>query len=124
MPRRCKGISDMNGEKKVKVLFCCMGNICRSPTAHGVFRNLVQQEGLEPQVEIDSAGTHAYHVGNSPDGRSQDAARRRGIDLSDLRARQVDANDFEHHDYVIAMDQENYISLSQQCPDHLLNRIA
>ena len=107
----------------VKVLFVCMGNICRSPTAHGVFRDLVRKEGLDQHIEIDSAGTHAYHVGNSPDSRSQQTARNRGVDLSDLRARQVSSGDFDSYDYVVAMDQENYISLSQQCPDHLLDRI-
>lgn len=109
--------------KQVKVLFVCMGNICRSPTAHGVFRDLVQREGLIDLIEIDSAGTHAYHVGNGPDKRAQATADSRGIDLSDLRARQVDEDDFSHYDYVIAMDQENYISLSRQCPDALVDRI-
>lgn len=108
---------------KVRVLFVCMGNICRSPTAHGVFRNLVQQEGLAGAVEIESAGTHAYHVGNPPDRRAQSTATTRGIDMSDLRARQVGEADFERYDYIIAMDQENYISLSQQCPDEYVNRI-
>lgn len=107
----------------VKVLFVCMGNICRSPTAHGVFRNLVQQESLAELIEIDSAGTHAYHVGNSPDKRAQATAHSRGIDLSDLRARQVDAEDFSYYDFIVAMDQENFISLSRQCPEHLLERI-
>lgn len=109
--------------KKMKVLFVCMGNICRSPTAHGVFRSLVQREGLLERIEIDSAGTHAYHVGSEPDERAQETALKRGIDLSDLRARKVSEADMEHYDYVIAMDQENYVSLSQQCPDHLLNKI-
>lgn len=108
---------------KVKVLFVCMGNICRSPTAHGVFRDLVQQSGMEDRIEIDSAGTHAYHVGNPADRRAQETAQSRGVDLSDLRARQVEVDDFSHYDYVIAMDQENYISLSRQCPDNLLDRI-
>jgi protein-tyrosine phosphatase len=107
----------------VKVLFVCMGNICRSPTAHGVFRELVQREGLAELIEIDSAGTHAYHVGNRPDKRALATAQNRGIDLSDLRARQVDAEDFAHYDFVVAMDQENYISLSRQCPEHLIERI-
>lgn len=107
----------------VKVLFVCMGNICRSPTAHGVFRQLVIDEGLLDLVEIDSAGTHAYHVGNPPDSRAQSTANTRGIDLSDLRARQVSEQDFAHYDYVIAMDQENYISLSQQCPRQHVDKI-
>ncbi|HHI76794.1 MAG TPA: low molecular weight phosphotyrosine protein phosphatase [Gammaproteobacteria bacterium] len=100
----------------VKVLFVCMGNICRSPTAHGVFRELVRQEGLEDAIQIDSAGTHAYHVGNPPDQRAQATARNRGIDLSDLRARQVNPEDFERFDYVLAMDEENLVILRELCP--------
>ncbi len=100
----------------VKVLFVCMGNICRSPTAHGVFRELVRQEGLEDAIQIDSAGTHAYHVGNPPDQRAQATARNRGIDLSDLRARQVNPEDFERFDYVLAMDEENLAILRELCP--------
>ncbi len=100
----------------VKVLFVCMGNICRSPTAHGVFRELVRREGLEDAIQIDSAGTHAYHVGNPPDQRAQATARNRGIDLSDLRARQVTPEDFERFDYVLAMDEENLAILRELCP--------
>ncbi len=100
----------------VKVLFVCMGNICRSPTAHGVFRELVRREGLEDAIQIDSAGTHAYHVGNPPDQRAQATARNRGIDLSDLRARQVSPEDFERFDYVLAMDEENLAILRELCP--------
>ena len=85
----------------VKVLFVCMGNICRSPTAHAVFRHLVQEHGLTELIEIDSAGTHAYHVGNPPDSRSMQTAHKRGIDMSDLRARQVDLGDFYHYDYTL-----------------------
>lgn len=93
-----------------------MGNICRSPTAHGLFRKLVEESGLEEVVEIDSAGTHAYHVGNPPDPRAQATARRRGLELSDLRARQVCQKDFERFDYILAMDEDNYYSLSLICP--------
>ena len=101
---------------KVKVLFVCMGNICRSPTAHGVFRSMVETEQLLDVIEIDSAGTHAYHVGNPPDKRAQQTARSRGIDLSDLEARQAKSDDFARFDYVIAMDQDNYHSLMAICP--------
>jgi len=101
---------------KVKVLFVCMGNICRSPTAHGVFRKLVEIENLSHRIEIDSAGTHAYHVGKPPDSRSQETAESRGIDLSDLRARQASSEDFSLYDYVIAMDKDNYRSLLAICP--------
>ena len=100
----------------VKVLFVCMGNICRSPTAHGVFRELVRREGLEDRIETDSAGTHAYHVGNQPDPRAQATALSRGVDLSDLRARQVSEEDFHIYDYILAMDEENHVILREQCP--------
>ncbi len=93
--------------EKVKVLFVCMGNICRSPTAHGVFEHLVHSQGLAERILIDSAGTHAYHVGKSPDQRSQAAAKGRGLDLSGQRARQVDVLDFERFDYILAMDRAN-----------------
>ncbi len=108
---------------QVSVLFVCMGNICRSPTAHGVFRSLVLQEKLADAIEIDSAGTHAYHVGNEPDRRAQETARRRGIDLSDLVARRVDPTDFDRFDYVVAMDQDNYLSLSEICPEEHRDKI-
>jgi len=109
---------------KVKVLFVCMGNICRSPTAHGVFRNLVQSEGLSDRIDIDSAGTHAYHVGEPPDARAQQTAIGRGVDLSDLRARKAIKADFEHYDYILAMDQDNYHSLSAICPDGMQRKIG
>ena len=102
--------------KKVKVLFVCLGNICRSPTAEGVFRHLVQQEGLDAQIITDSAGTHAYHVGAPPDQRAQQTARGRGIDLSDLRGRKAVATDFDKFDYILAMDSENYENLLRICP--------
>lgn len=92
---------------QVRVLFVCMGNICRSPTAHGVFRALVSEHGLDRQIEIDSAGTHGYHVGTAPDPRSQATARGRGIDLSDLRARRFVSRDFVDFDYLLAMDRNN-----------------
>jgi protein-tyrosine phosphatase len=103
--------------EKVSILFVCMGNICRSPTAHGVFRDLVRREGLEERVVVDSAGTHAYHVGESPDRRAQETARKRGINLGDLRARQAVARDFESFDYVLAMDRDNFAILSRLCPE-------
>lgn len=100
----------------VRVLFVCMGNICRSPTAQGVFRHLVAQAGLSERIEVDSAGTHAYHIGEPPDPRAQQTARRHGVDLSGLRARRVRAEDFKRFDYVLAMDVENYRSLQEICP--------
>jgi protein-tyrosine phosphatase len=100
-------------KEKVSVLFVCMGNICRSPTAQGVFENLVRSRNLQHIIEIDSAGTHAYHVGESPDSRSRSAALLRGIDLSSQRARKVAAQDFERFDLVLAMDRSNYADLAR-----------
>ena len=100
----------------VKVLFVCMGNICRSPTAEGVFKHIVRQSGLENTIHIDSAGTHAYHVGEPPDARAQLAAGKRSFDLSDQRARKVRAEDFHLFDYVLAMDSSNYAELEMICP--------
>jgi len=91
----------------VRVLFVCLGNICRSPTAEGVFRKLVTDEGLAEHIEIDSAGTHAYHIGEPPDARAAQAAARRGIDLTGLRGRQATVDDLSVYDYVLAMDKEN-----------------
>ena len=100
----------------VKVLFVCLGNICRSPTAESVFRKLVREHGLEDRIQIDSAGTHAYHVGEPPDERAREAALRRGIDMSDLRGRQVEEDDFHVFDYVLAMDRANESNLKILCP--------
>jgi protein-tyrosine phosphatase len=105
----------LNMEKK-SILFVCMGNICRSPTAEGVFRARAGQAGLAEDLHIDSAGTHAYHVGQSPDPRSTAFAARRGVDLSAQRARRVEAADFARFDYVIAMDHENMALLKAACP--------
>ena len=107
----------------VKVLFVCMGNICRSPTAEGVFRHMVEKDNLNSEISIDSAGTHAYHVGNPPDQRSQDAALKRDIDLSSQRARRVKADDFISFDYVIAMDESNKDDLLSICPDGYEDRV-
>lgn len=106
-----------------RVLFVCMGNICRSPTAEGVFRHLVGQEGLAERIIIDSAGTHDYHIGNPPDARAQAAAGRRGYDLSRLRARHVTPEDFATFDYVLAMDNANLRLLQQQCPEDYRSRL-
>ena len=106
-----------------KVLFVCMGNICRSPTAEGVFRHKVEQNNLQEQISIDSAGTHAYHVGNPPDQRAQDAALKRDIDLSQQRARRVSADDFSEFDYIIAMDESNLDDLLSICPTGYEDRL-
>jgi protein-tyrosine phosphatase len=99
-----------------RVLFVCLGNICRSPTAEAVFRDLVQREASQLAIEVDSAGTHAYHAGSAPDERAIAAARRRGIDMSRLRARKVEATDFERFDLVLAMDEQNLQRLRQLAP--------
>ena len=103
----------------VNVLFVCMGNICRSPTAEGVFTRMVEEAGLQDKIGIDSAGTHAYHVGEPPDPRAQKSALSRGFDISDLRARRAVAEDFVRFDYVLAMDYDNLENLQTICePEH------
>lgn len=102
--------------KQIKVLFVCMGNICRSPTAHGIFEKLVTDAGLAEQILIDSAGTISYHVGEPPDSRASQTAREHGIDLTCQRARQVRADDYQQQDYILAMDYDNLRSLQQSCP--------
>lgn len=106
----------MNKQKTTSILFVCMGNICRSPTAEGVFRGKVAAANLLDRVMIDSAGTHAYHVGERPDSRSLEFALKRGYDLSSQRARQVHDEDFQQFDLIIAMDKDNLRNLQNQCP--------
>lgn len=107
----------------IRVLFVCLGNICRSPTAEGVFRATVERAGLQQRIEIDSAGTHAYHIGEPPDRRAQAAARRRGVELGGLRGRRATRADIERFDYVLAMDEENYDNLLAICPAGLEPKI-
>ena len=113
----------MNQDSKVSVLFVCMGNICRSPTAEGVFRRFVADAGLEQRIRIDSAGTHDYHIGQAPDRRSQTVAAGRGYDLSSLRGRQVARSDFAAFDYVLAMDRENLANLQGVCPSEQCHKL-
>ncbi|MDP1933096.1 MAG: low molecular weight protein-tyrosine-phosphatase [Gammaproteobacteria bacterium] len=94
----------------------CLGNICRSPTAHGVFQHRIESAGLEEIIKVDSAGTGDYHVGEKPDKRARTAAKRRGYSLGGLRARQVQAEDFERFDYILAMDDNNLRDLTTLCP--------
>lgn len=99
-----------------RVLFVCMGNICRSPTAEAVFRHAVASAGLEQKILVDSAGTHGYHLGHPPDRRTQLAAALRGYDLVNLRARQVSGQDFVEFDYIVAMDRDNLSDLRRLAP--------
>ncbi|MBV5337187.1 MAG: low molecular weight phosphotyrosine protein phosphatase, partial [Deltaproteobacteria bacterium] len=108
----------------IKVLFVCMGNICRSPTAEGVFRRVLQLRKLEDKVEVSSAGTHGFHNGESPDRRAQEAAARRGYDLSRIRARKVSPQDLEYFDLILAMDHRTLVSLREICPLEHVERLG
>lgn len=101
----------------IKVLFVCLGNICRSPTAHGVFEALVREHGLDDVIEVDSAGTSGWHIGAAADPRSAEAAARRGYDMGHIRARQVERGDFDDFDYILAMDEQNLADLKTLQPD-------
>lgn len=107
-----------------KVLFVCLGNICRSPTADGIFRHIVQREKLEHFISVDSAGTGDWHIGKKPDTRTIAAANKRGYDLSVLRARQVSAADFEEFDYILAMDNSNLRDLQQLKPKNYTGHLG
>lgn len=108
---------------EVGVLFVCMGNICRSPTAEGVFRKLVTDAALHDKVFADSAGTHAYHQGEPPDRRAAEAAMRRGYSLDGIRARRVTETDFENFHYVLAMDEDNYGKLREAAGDLHIEKV-
>ena len=105
-----------NQSRKFKILMVCLGNICRSPTAHGVLEKLIQNKGLSELIEVDSAGITAYHIGDHPDPRSIAAAQRRGYSVEEQVARQVRVNDFEEFDYVLAMDVDNLHHLESAAP--------
>ena len=107
----------------MKILFVCLGNICRSPTAEGVFRAIAARDAPELAIEVDSAGTAGYHIGEPPDARTRQAARRRGYDLSPLRARIVEPRDFENFDLILAMDRENLGVLHHRAPAHARERV-
>lgn len=109
--------------KSVAICFVCLGNICRSPTAEGVMRHQVAAAGLDGAIEIDSAGTGDWHVGEAPDARAQQAARARGYDLSALRARQIGDSDFERFDLVLAMDGANLAALRKRCPPQYRGKV-
>jgi protein-tyrosine phosphatase len=120
---RVVGLEEARALPARRVLFVCMGNICRSPTAEGVFRKLVAERAPELDVLIDSAGTHAYHTGEAPDPRARRAAERRGVDLTGLRARQVTGRDFEQFELVLAMDEQNLAHLIAACPPDYRDRV-
>ena len=101
---------------EISVLFVCLGNICRSPTAHGVFEKMVLEAGLAQKITIDSCGTGDWHIGHSPDERSASAALTRGYDLSHLRSRQITASDFNRFDYILVMDNKNLSDLKAMRP--------
>jgi protein-tyrosine phosphatase len=107
-----------------RVLFVCMGNICRSPTAEAVVRELARREAADIALQVDSAGTHGYHTGDPPDERSIAAAQRRGYDLSALRARVIDASDFRRFDLVVAMDEEVHVRLRRIAPPDYASRLV
>jgi protein-tyrosine phosphatase len=111
-------------EPDARILFVCMGNICRSPTAEGVFRHLATKEAPDLAVHVDSAGTHAYHLGEPPDQRAQRAAERRGVSLASLRARRVIEDDFSRFDLILAMDELNVAILREHCPQEYSARIG
>ena len=114
----------MTENKDIKaILFVCMGNICRSPTAEGVVRELLRREAPDLRLDLDSAGTHSYHIGHPPDARSVAAARNRGIDLSGLRARKVSDDDFSRFDLVLAMDRDNLEEMEAFCAPELRSRL-
>lgn len=109
--------------KKLALLFVCTGNICRSPSADGVMRHKVHAAGLSAQIDVDSAGTQDYHTGEAPDARAIAHARRRGYDLSGLRARRICDRDFEQFDLILAMDRSHYSILERRCPEHLRHKL-
>ncbi|WP_262692080.1 low molecular weight protein-tyrosine-phosphatase [Kordiimonas aestuarii] len=108
----------------VKVLFVCMGNICRSPMAEGAFRRAVEEAGLVENFCIDSAGTIGYHAGAAPDDRAIATAQKRGVDITGQRSRKVKDEDFAEFDYILAMDHDNYSDLTERCPDEFKDRIS
>ncbi len=106
-----------------KILFVCMGNICRSPMAEGMFRHAIKAAGLDQQVQIDSAGTHSYHIGSPPDPRAQQASQKRGVDISNLRSRLVVDQDFAEYDYILVMDGANHANLVRRAPEKHQHKI-
>lgn len=106
----------VEASRPVRVLFVCMGNLCRSPMAEGTFTRLVEESGLAGRIAVDSAGTHDYHVGDPPDQRARRASERRGYAIGHQRGRQVSSGDFQEFDYILAMDEVNLRVLQRLCP--------
>lgn len=107
----------------IRVLFVCLGNICRSPTAEGVFRDLVGREGLSDRIQTDSCGTSGWHKNDPPDSRAREEARRRGINIEDLKSRETRSSDFSDFDFIIAMDRNNFDTLHAKCPPEHASKI-
>ena len=107
-----------------KVLFVCMGNICRSPTAHGVMQHKVNARKLNDRIEVDSAGTHAYHIGEQSDSRSRQLARQKGVDMEFIRARKISVNDYDEFDFILAMDEENLALIEYNAPKNHAAKIV
>ena len=107
----------------VKILFVCLGNICRSPTAEGVLRKKIQNDNLNQKIKIDSVGTGSWHTGNPPDKRSQEVAALRGYDISNQRSRQINNRDIGESDYIIAMDANNFSTLQQMTPGQMQKKL-
>ena len=107
-----------------KVLFVCMGNICRSPTAHGVMQHKVAEGQLESIIKVDSAGTHAYHVGEQSDARSRALAKQKGVDMEYIRARKISINDYDHFDYILAMDEDNLELINYYAPAEFSAKVS
>lgn len=108
----------------MRVLFVCLGNICRSPTAEGVFRRLLEEHGLDDRVQVDSCGISNWHLGKAPDPRTREAAARRGIDLSTLQARQLADADFHRFDYLLAMDHDNLAAMRSRAPQNVAGHLG
>jgi len=115
----------MNAENRevVKVLMVCLGNICRSPTAHGIFQERINKANLQTHITVDSAGTGSWHIGSCPDSRAIAAAGRRGYELAHLRARQVNPDDYIEFDYILAMDRDNLRNMQSECPGQHKNKL-
>lgn len=119
----CCGFKNDERITVIRVLFVCTGNICRSPTADGVFAKMIEDAGLAGKVIVDSCGTTGYHVGEPADRRAIQEARKRGYDLTHLRARKLIQADFENFDYLIAMDDGHLEALERACPEHYRDRV-